>query len=189
MKTYNKIYQNWTGRFVVTVNNEPVDPETVVVTIDGKNYRIDPENKTLVEEDSIQEPEQIEAPSSSRVVPYPNKSYESRLKSILSDVSNYHKTRNRGKAATREYIMFNLVKYFAHKGIDLFRELEKARSWYSEMNWAVRTRWIRKADIPDYLRPAQVRDLTLIQIIATRPEWRALAEDYLSGCYRVTCLV
>ena len=192
MKTYEKTYKNWTGRFVVTVNNKPVDPASVIVEIDEQKYYIDPESKQLIPvQQQVEEHKdtQTNTPMKvSRVVPYPNKSDENRLKSILKEVARHHKTCNRGVMATCELLMFQILGFFKSKGIDLFEEINKAKDWYSEMNWAVRTHWIKKTDLPGYLRPAQVRDLTLLQIISTRPEWRALCEEFLTGRYLLTVL-
>lgn len=192
MKTYEKIYKNWTGRFVVTVNNKPVDPASVMVEIDEQKYYIDPESKQLVPvQQQVEERKdtQTNTPMKvSRAVPYPNKSDEDRLKYILKEVARHHKTRNRGVMATCELLIFQILGFFKSKGIDLFEEIDKAKDWYSEMNWAVRTHWIKKTDLSGYLRPAQVRDLTLLQIISTRPEWRAMCEEFLTGRYYLTVL-
>ena len=192
MKTYEKIYKNWTGRFVVTVNNKPVDPASVIVEIDEQKYYIDPESKQLVpvqQQAEEHKDTQTNTPMSvSRAVPYPNKSDEDRLKYILKEVARHHKTRNRGVMATCEFLMFQILGFFKSKGIDLFEEIDTAKDWYSKMNWAVRTHWIKKTDLPGYLRPAQVRDLTLLQIISTRPEWRVMCEEFLTGRYYLTVL-
>ena len=184
MKTYEKIYKNWTGRFTVTVNNQVVDPTQVVVKINDQNYLINPETKLLMPEYVAKR----EATPISRVVPYPDKREYDSLKFLLGEVAGFHKTRHRGKIATKELLVWQLIQYFKNHGVDLLYELERAKAWYSEMNWAVRTHWIKKTDLPGYLRPAQVRDLTPLQLISTRADWRAMCRDFLLGRYKLSII-